>query len=229
MKRLLSLFILTGLLLISTGPIWALPITDTDTVQMTVVNGQYTMTNMDLTGDWQTYQSFCVERTEYFNPGGIYDVDSVAGYANEGGGSAEKGATLVSGVWQDPVDDYTTWLYASYFEGTFDSFGSDAHDMVQNAIWLNEDEFLNGDSGLEDALTDNLNLLASVGIFDSDAFDLFDFSVEGWDIQVINLSQNGDLKQSQLVGAPVPEPQTMILFGIGLISLAGIGRKKIIK
>jgi hypothetical protein len=44
---------------------------------------------------------------------------------------------------------------------------------------------------------------------------------------VVNLiDEYGNPKQSQLVGAPIPEPATMLLFGFGLISIAGVTRRK---
>lgn len=177
-----------------------------DQVSMTVDGSKYIMTNQDSTGEWDVYQTFCLERYEYFNPGTVYNVASVTDYAEAGGVDLDEPIDYTPG--KDYISDTTKWLYASYFEGDFGIQTNELSYMVQKAIWHEEDEL--ADSTAWDILTDGI----------------IDFSTSGWDIKVINLEQKGAYVQSQLVGAPVPEPATMLLFGFGLLGLAGTFRQK---
>ncbi|WP_291461509.1 PEP-CTERM sorting domain-containing protein [Desulfobacula sp.] len=222
MKKMIKAGLLFGLMLLFAGNVWALPMAG-DTVQMNTEWGDnYGMkinnsTNTNTIGD--LYNTFCIEKNEIFNNNGIYKVESVGSVATLGGtnyGVWETEST--TGKTGDPLSQESIWLYASFFNGDFDSlFTGLTHqqgvDKVQNAIWYMEDE-----------ITSNTDWsLLSNGISD--------FKVTGWDIKVVNLvatDGTGNF-QSQLVGAPVPEPATIVLFGIGLLGLAGIGRKRIQK
>ena len=204
MKKLFSISLLTGALLLFAGNAMALTVSIGDSVKMTAPSDGENYLMYDI-NDNVYYNAFCVERNEYFSSGGIYTVESIGDVAYGGGISGQDAS-----IGGDPISDVTKWLYASYFEGTLGVRSGSLANEVQNAIWYAEGEITNDHW------------------FDKFTSGVSDFSVSGWDIQVVNLTYQGQPRQSQLIGAPVPEPATMLLFGTGLAGLAGsrLRRKK---
>jgi hypothetical protein len=121
-----------------------------------------------------------------------------------------------------PSDNYleAAWLVSQYDPFTGKQYqGQSVTDgqakgiamTLQLAIWgtLYSDfsPVAGGDMALLATMQDSLK---SIGSFDASAFFVADIS-----------------GQDQLVAAPVPEPATMLLMGIGLLGLGVVGRKRI--
>jgi hypothetical protein len=180
------------------------------------------------TDTYHLFNTFCLEIYEYMNYTDAFHVGDITTVAKAGGYGADPN------LGGDPLDPMTAYLYQNFYYGTLTGYNytgsentvfnsrQDAGTALQVAIWTIEQEYIN--APLSQAAVD-----ASTNYYVQLAWNAV--NVEGtWtglgDVRVINLT--GSLnKQDQLT--VVPEPATMLLFGTGLIGLAGLGRKKFFK
>jgi hypothetical protein len=155
-----------------------------------------------------TFNTFCVEETEYFYPGNTYRVALSSSIYGNGNGTYK------------PLDISIAWLYSNYLDSTSVVTGYNANE-IQDVIWA-----LEGDKTPSN-LSSHENALYT---YSKNTSNQWGSDFHG--VQVMNLiGGTGDFPnaQSQLIRAinptPVPVPGAALLGALGFAAIGSIRKR----
>jgi len=162
---------------------------------------------MDLPGTVNDFLTFCLEADEFFSPGENLLVGSVSHEARRGGVNTDS---------NDPISGTTAFLY-TMFRSNRAGYTNGA--LLQEAIWFLEQERTTRSSAAGSLIAAAQAQMAAIG-WGRDFIG---------DVRVANLYRGANYAtyaQDMLVMSNVPEPATLFLMGIGLLTGTRMYRRR---
>jgi PEP-CTERM motif len=181
-----------------------------------------------LSGGSGSFESFCLERNEYFSYGETLRVRSITSGAMSGGVSGG-----VAGY--DPISSQTAYLYTRFRDRTLSNYDfgnatlrqADANSL-QNVFWFLEGEINSVTAGLT---TNAEGAQAQTWLAEANSAVQSGAWTGLGNVQVLNLFRGANFDthaQDQLYIAPIPEPETymMLLAGLGMMGFVARRRQR---
>ncbi|HTV01345.1 MAG TPA: VPDSG-CTERM sorting domain-containing protein [Luteitalea sp.] len=174
----------------------------------------YTSASSNIGSMDPSFQTFCLESSEYAASPSYFKVNSAA----VGGGNEAVGG-------KDPISVGTAWLYTQFATGTLNNYFTGDRTVkagqLQQAIW-----WLEGEDGNQDLMT-NQFYSAAVTFFGSAAAAQADAQAGYLGVYVLNNYTNAArTEKAQDFLYRVPDGgTTLMLLGAALVGLRGLRRK----
>jgi len=176
------------------------------------------------------FLSFCIERNEFINYGGVYQVNLANGADKGGLGDAD-----LNSLTPDPISKSTAWLFRKFTDGTLStaasgfSYNDLGGNRLQAAIWFLENEIADALPNssykyLVDAALAATGILPTGTVYTAASYAAARIanSNGAYGVKVLNMytSPGGVLKYHQdLLVVVVPEPSTYIAGALALAPL----------